>query len=278
MNRKHRHHPAASKARAGGGRAEGSDRIIIFGIHAVEAALANPQRVIRHVALSGNAERRLQQSLAARQLVHERVLPKDLDRRLGGDTVHQGALIEAEPLPEPTLAALVERMKDRPLLVLDQVTDPHNVGAILRSAAVFGAAGLVLTRRHSPPLDGALAKAASGALEHVPIALVQNLARALQDLKEHAVTVVGLDGEASERLENGPWPERAALVLGAEGRGLRQLTRASCDRLWRIATEGALQSLNVSNAASVALHWATLQRLGSAGRTKPHGATPGAAP
>ena len=105
------------------------------------------------------------------------VLPKDLDRRLGPDTVHQGALIEAEPLPEPTLAELAESAAGRPLIVLDQVTDPHNVGAILRSAAVFGAAGLVMTRRHSPPLDGALAKSASGALEHVPVALVQNLAR-----------------------------------------------------------------------------------------------------
>src|SRR5262245_30502377 len=155
----------------------GNDQLLIFGIHAVEAALANPHRVIRRVALSANAERRLELSLARRQLVHERVLPRDLDRRLGPETVHQGALIEAEPLPEPSLAALTEEMGGRPLLILDQVTDPHNVGAILRSAAVFGAAGLVMTRRHSPPLEGALAKAASGALEHVPVALVQNLAR-----------------------------------------------------------------------------------------------------
>src|SRR5262245_22497001 len=274
MTHKQRHHQRDLKAPA----AKGEQPLIIFGIHAVAAALANPHRVIRHVALSGNAERRLQQSLAARQLAHERVLPKDLDRRLGAETVHQGALIEAEPLPEPSLASLAERLPWGPLLVLDQVTDPHNVGAILRSAAVFGAAGLVLTRRHSPPLDGALAKSASGALEQVPIALVQNLARAVLDLKQLGVMIVGLDAEASAGLESGTWPQRAALVLGAEGKGLRQLTRASCDRLCRIASAGALNSLNVSNAAAVALHWAGLQRLGKTGRPHVDGATLGAAP
>ena len=235
---------------------------LIFGVHAVEAALANPQRVIRKLFLTDNAERRLHAALAARQLAHERVLPRDLDRRLGPDTVHQGALIEAAPLPEPTLAQLAETAAGRPLIVLDQVTDPHNVGAILRSAAVFGAAGLVMTRRHSPPLGGALAKSASGALEIVPVALAQNLARAIADLKELDFTVMGLDGDATELLEDTDWPERVALVLGAEGKGLRQLTRESCDKLVRVAANGAFASLNVSNAAAVALHWAAAQRLG----------------
>ena len=235
---------------------------LIFGVHAVEAVLANPKRVIRKLYLTDNAERRLHDSLAARQVAHDRVLPRDLDRRLGPDTVHQGALIEAAPLPEPTLAELAERAAGRPLIVLDQVTDPHNVVAILRSAAVFGAAGLVMTRRHSPPLDGALAKSASGALEIVPVALVQNLARGLADLKEQHFTIVGLDGDATERLEDTSWPELVVLVLGAEGKGLRQLTRESCDRLVRVATDGAYASLNVSNAAAVALHWGAAQRLG----------------
>src|SRR5262245_4284932 len=262
ISHQHRHHQKDAKP-AAGSRAQGEEPLMIFGIHAVAAALANPHRVIRHVALSGNAERRLQPSLAARQLAHERVLPKDLDRRLGAETVHQGALIEAEPLPEPSLASLAERLPLGPLLVLDQVTDPHNVGAILRSAAVFGAAGLVLTRRHSPPLAGALAKSASGALEHVPIALVQNLARSLTELKELCVAIIGLDGDAADRLEALAWPERMALVLGAEGRGLRQLTRETCDRCCRIATEGPIGSINVSNAAAIALHLAAIARLGS---------------
>jgi 23S rRNA (guanosine2251-2'-O)-methyltransferase len=114
----------------------------------VEAALANPRRTIAKLYLTDNAERRLQQALSARQLAHERVLPKDLDRRLGPDTVHQGAVIETEPLPEPTIEDLAQIGAGRPIIVLDQVTDPHNVGAILRSAAVVGAAGLVMTRRH----------------------------------------------------------------------------------------------------------------------------------
>jgi 23S rRNA (guanosine2251-2'-O)-methyltransferase len=275
MNHRHRQRPSTGQA---GRHPERDEHLLIFGIHAVEAALANPNRIIRKVSLSANAERRLQHSLAARQLVHERVLPKDLDRRLGHDTVHQGALIEAEPLPEPTLAGLTRQMADRPLLVLDQVTDPHNVGAILRSAAVFGAAGLIMTRRHSPPLDGALAKAASGALEHVPVALVQNLARALDELKQLGVMVVGLDGTASEHLDRALWPGQVALTLGAEGRGLRELTRSSCDRLYRIATDGPLDSLNVSNAAAVALYWTVLQRRGAVAPPKAHGATRCGAP
>jgi 23S rRNA (guanosine2251-2'-O)-methyltransferase len=256
--------------RPGGGRrgaasAAGStdDCVLIFGVHAVEAALRNPWRRVRRVFLTDNAEHRLRAVLAERPMEHERVLPRDLDRRLGADTVHQGALAEAEALPEPTLAELAQGAEGRPLLVLDQVTDPHNVGAILRSAAVLGAGGLVMTRRHSPPLDGTLAKSASGALEHVPVALVQNLARAIAELKELGFTPIGLDGEAPESIEAIEWPEQAALVLGAEGKGLRQSTRESCGRLVRIATDGALGgSLNVSNAAAIALHWAAAARLG----------------
>ena len=202
----------------------------------MEAALANPSRNIRQLYLTDNAERRLAEALASRaQLAHERVLPTDLDRRLGPDTVHQGALLETEPLPEPTLAELAERAAGRPLIVLDQVTDPHNVGAILRSAAVFGAAGLVMTRRHSPPLDGALAKSASGALEHVPVALVQNLARALAELKELGCIVLGLDETPPSALEDGRWPARVGAGAGRGGQGparadARQLRPARAHR------------------------------------------------
>ena len=257
MPDRHGHHQPKRHRTAGA-----EDRqTLIFGIHAVEAALANPQRKVRRLSLTDNAEIRLRPALAERKVTHERALPRDLDRRLGADTVHQGALLETEPLPEPDLRGLADGAARRPIVVLDQVTDPHNVGAILRSAAVFGSAGVVMTRRHSPPLDGALAKSASGALEHVPVALVQNLARALAELKELDFIVIGLDGEADDRLEDIDWPERAALVLGAEGKGLRQLTRDSCDRLARIATDGPLASLNVSNAAAVALHLAAMRRL-----------------
>jgi len=257
MPDRHRQH-APKRHRAAG---HDDRQTLIFGIHAVEAALANPQRDVRRLYLTDNAEIRLRPALAARQLTHERTSPRDLDRRLGADTVHQGALLETDPLPEPDLVELAEAAGGRPIVVLDQVTDPHNVGAILRSSAVFGAAGLVMTRRHSPPLDGALAKSASGALEHVPVALVQNLARALAELKELGLIVIGLDGEAPDLLEEIDWPERAALVLGAEGKGLRQLTRDSCDRLARIATDGPLASLNVSNAAAVALHLGCMRRM-----------------
>jgi 23S rRNA (guanosine2251-2'-O)-methyltransferase len=241
-------------------RRDRDEEVLIFGIHAVEAALANPGREIAGLHLTDNAERRLAASLARRQLAHERVLPRDLDRRLGPDTVHQGALLETRALPEARLEALAEGAGRGPVIVLDQVTDPHNVGAILRSAAAFGAAGLVLTRRHSPPLDGALAKSASGALEIVPVALVQNLACAILELKELGVMVIGLVGDSEAQLEALDWPERIALVLGAEGRGLRELTRQSCDRLCRIATQEAFPSLNVSNAAAVALHVAAMRR------------------
>ncbi|MFA5899317.1 MAG: 23S rRNA (guanosine(2251)-2'-O)-methyltransferase RlmB [Hyphomicrobium sp.] len=240
----------------------GSDdgRVQLYGIHPVEAALRNPHRSIRRLSMTENAERRLADAIAARHATPERVSPRDLDRLLGADTVHQGALLETEPLPEPDIAELAARADAGPLVVLDQVTDPHNVGAILRSAAVFGAAGLVMTRRHSPPLDGTLAKSASGALELVPVALVQNLSTSIAELKEHACIILGLDGEAEHAIEQESFSERIALVLGAEGKGLRELTRKNCDRLVRISTTGLIGSLNVSNAAAISLHFAAWKR------------------
>jgi 23S rRNA (guanosine2251-2'-O)-methyltransferase len=236
--------------------------IRLFGIHTVEAALGNPRRRINRLILTDNAARRLAEPIAKRGIAPERSSPRDLDRLLGPDTVHQGALLETEPLPTPELAELANASAagQGPIVVLDQVTDPHNVGAILRSAAVFGAAGLVMTARHSPPLDGALAKSASGALELVPVALVQNLARALTTLAELGVQRLGLDGEASALIEDQPLTGAIALVLGAEGKGLRQLTRESCDLLCAIAAPGPIASLNVSNAAAVALHLAAMRR------------------
>lgn len=235
--------------------------LTIYGIHAVEAALCNPRRTILRLMVTQNAEHRLAEAIAHRGLSVEPVQSRELDRRLGPDTVHQGVLAEAEPLPDPALATLVDGSAQAgPLVVLDQVTDPHNVGAIIRSAAVFGCSGLIMTRRHSPPLGGALAKSASGGLEAVPVVLVGNLAQALAELRKLHVHCIGLDGEADATLEDEPLTGSLAIVLGAEGKGLRQLTRDSCDRLCRIRASGPLASLNVSNAAAVALHVAAMRR------------------
>lgn len=257
--------PRHSKSVArGGGRAgrkpaknADSGRVQLFGLHAVEAALANEKRPVYAIQATENAAHKLGSLIAKRGLEPERVLPKALDRQLGADTVHQGVLLEAGPLDS---LALEDLDLSGTLLVLDQVTDPHNVGAALRSAAAFGAKGLVMTQRHSPPLGGVLAKSASGALDLVPIVQVRNLAEALAELGERGITRLGLAEEADQTLEDAPLTFPLALVLGAEGRGLRQLTRERCDVLCRISTASALASLNVSNAAAVALHWARVRR------------------
>jgi len=240
-----------------------NDGIIrLYGLHPVEAALSNPQRRINRVTATDNAARKVETALTARGLTVEPTTPRDLDKLLGSDTVHQGIMIETDALPEPELEALAEAaIRQRlPLIVLDQVTDPHNVGAVLRSAAVFGATGVVITRRHSPPLNGTLAKAASGALELVDVALVQNLARALAELKEYGLRIVALDGDGGGLLDDEPFDSGVALVLGAEGRGLRQSTREGSDAVVRIATGGKIDSLNVSNAAAISLHLAAMRR------------------
>jgi 23S rRNA (guanosine2251-2'-O)-methyltransferase len=239
------------------GLANATDTALLYGYHAVAAALANPHRTIQRLLVSEGAAQRLAEAIDARALKPEIVEPRDLDRLLGADAVHQGMALVTDFLPEPSLASLSAASAHglAPLLlVLDQVTDPHNVGAILRSAAVFDVAGVIMTRVHSPPLSGVLAKAASGALEHVPVVLVTNLARAMEELADLGVTRLGLDGDAADTLEAQKVVGPAALVLGAEGKGLRRLTRENCDVLCRLSTFGALSSLNVSNAAAVALH------------------------
>ena len=234
---------------------EASDKVVLYGLHAAEAALANPNRTLLRAVATENAAQRLGPLLAKRGLKAEPAIPRDLDRMLGADTVHQGVLLEAEPLPP---VALDEVDPEGILLVLDQVTDPQNVGAALRSAAAFGVAGVVMTERHSPPFSGALAKAASGALDIVPVVLVKNLAQTLTELGECAVLRVGLAEQADLALEQTELTRPLALVLGAEGQGLRRLTREHCDLICRISTKSALASLNISNAAAIALHWASL--------------------
>jgi len=182
----------------------------------------------------------------------------DLGRLVPNDAPHQGVVIEAEPLDEVWLDDLFQGVGERAiLLVLDQVTDPHNVGAILRSAAAFGAIGIVTQDRHSPPESGVVAKAASGALESMPWARVVNLARALEEIAEAGFWRIGLAGDADTELKSALGPQRVALVLGAEGLGLRPNTREHCDALARLPITDAVESLNVSNAAAVALYAAS---------------------
>jgi 23S rRNA (guanosine2251-2'-O)-methyltransferase len=232
----------------------GGDTAVLYGWHTVTAALANPARHVRKLLATENAARRLAEAGAAATIQPEIVRPDVIAARLAPDAVHQGLCAEADPLPSP---AIEELAAGGIVLVLDQITDPHNVGAIFRSAAAFAVTAVVTTARHSPEATGVLAKAASGALEHVPLVTVQNLARALGALKAKGHLVVGLDASGEEQLAALPLRRPLALVLGAEGKGLRQLTKDTCDHVARLALPGAIQSLNVSNAAAVALFVAT---------------------
>ncbi len=228
--------------------------IVLYGWHTVTAALANPARHIRKLLATENALRRLADEGVPLPVEPEVVRPDAIAARLSADAVHQGIYAEADPLPSPALAELAA---GGIVLVLDQITDPHNVGAILRTAAAFAVAAVVTTARHSPEATGVLAKSASGALEWVPIVTVQNLARALTEMKEQGFLVVGLDSEAGDDIAATQLSAPLALVLGAEGKGLRQGTRAICDRLARLDLPGAIKSLNVSNAAALSLYVAS---------------------
>jgi 23S rRNA (guanosine2251-2'-O)-methyltransferase len=230
-----------------------SEALWIYGLHPVLAALANPRREVRRLVATPNALARLCGAGAAIGIAPEEATPRALDRILGGEAVHQGVAVEVaplEPLPITSLsgACLV--------LLLDQVTDPHNVGAIMRSALAFGAEAVVTTRRHAPAESGVLAKAASGALDRLAVVEVRNLARALHELGEFGFTRIGLDSEAETAIEDAMTGARIALVLGAEGKGLRRLTRDTCDTVARLSVPGPLASLNVSNAAVLALYLA----------------------
>ena len=224
---------------------------ILYGWHTVSAALANPRRTIRKLLLTENAARRLADENIDTRVTPEIVRPQLIDQRLGPDAVHQGLLAEADPLPSPDIETLKQ---EGIVLVLDQITDPHNVGAILRSAAAFAVKAIVTTARHSPEATGVLAKSASGALELVPLVLVQNLARTLTALNERGFLTVGLDSEGTDDLSRVELREPLALVLGAEGKGLRQLTRETCANVARLDMPGEIKSLNVSNAAVLALY------------------------
>ncbi|KAA0971273.1 RNA methyltransferase [Aureimonas fodinaquatilis] len=223
----------------------------LYGLHTVVAALANPRRKLIRLYATRNAVNRLEIDPENLSCPFELVEPRVLDSELGSDAVHQGVMLETRPLPPLGLDHLDAADL---VLVLDQVTDPHNVGAILRSATAFGAGAVVTTTRHSPQESGVLAKSASGALEEIPYLQVVNLAEVLEDLTRRGFQTIGLDSDGPMPLEQTFNGKRFALVLGSEGKGLRQKTRATVDALARLEAPGAIRSLNVSNAAAVALY------------------------
>ena len=233
-----------------------ANRPRFWGKHAVSAALDNPNRKVLRAWATREASEFMQFPKEVQVTLAE---APDLGRLVPTDAPHQGIVIEVEPLEDAWLDdVLAEAPEHAVLLVLDQVTDPHNVGAILRSAAAFGAVGIVTQDRHSPPEGGALAKAASGALERVPWVRVVTLARALEQIGEAGFWRIGLAGEAEADLKSALGPPRVALVLGAEGAGMRQNTREHCDALARLPITDSIESLNVSNAAAVALYAASV--------------------
>ena len=244
------------------GAAPDGDLVRLYGLHTVRAALDNPRRSIRRMLVTRNALERLGiADPAVLPFSAEIVEPREIDRITGTDAVHQGVMTEAEPLRPKKLDGLDHVAL---VVVLDQVTDPHNVGAILRSAVAFGAGALITTERHSPAESGVLAKSASGALEHIDHIEVRNLADALEKLHAAGFQTVGLDSDGPSELEESFAGNKLALVLGAEGKGLRQKTRATVSVLARLDMPGAIRSLNVSNAAAVSLY-AARKHLGTVG-------------
>ena len=233
-----------------------ANRPRFWGKHAVAAALDNPDRKVLRAWATREAAGFMQFPKDVQVTLAD---VADLGRLVPHDAPHQGVVIETEPLEEVWIDDVLAGTSERAiLLVLDQVTDPHNVGAILRSAAAFDAIGIVTQDRHSPPESGALAKAASGALERVPWVRVVNLARALEEIGDAGFWRIGLAGEADTDLKDALGPPRVALVLGAEGPGMRQNTREHCDALARLPITDSIESLNVSNAAAVALYAASI--------------------
>ncbi|WP_415920998.1 23S rRNA (guanosine(2251)-2'-O)-methyltransferase RlmB [Tateyamaria sp. SN6-1] len=238
-------------------KADAAATVWLFGLHAVRDALMNPRREKLRLIVTLNALSKLEEAVAQSGLTPEMADPRRFPAPLDPGSVHQGAALEVKPLDWGRLADVAIGAEVPRLVLLDRVTDPHNVGAILRSAEVFGASAVIGTRHHSAPETGALAKTASGALERQPYLRVRNLADAIVELQHMGYVVLGLDGTADMDIEDALHERRAgpvALVFGAEGPGLRDKTKATCDMLVRIDAAGGFGSLNVSNAAAVALY------------------------
>ena len=266
-------HGTSTPAQGGGGAERSSPRrewsaapgsVMLWGRHAVAAALANPERRVDTIFYAGRAEAPLQVIFQELSAERRALLPEptelsapDINDKVPPDAVHQGLVAIARQLDNPSLEDLLDQLGETTntlLVVLDQVTDPHNVGAVLRSAAAFGAAGLILQTRHAPPADGVLAKSASGALELVPIVEVTNIARALDTLKSKGFWCVGLSGDGTIPISEARLEGNVAMVLGAEGPGLRRLPRERCDLIARLPTESSFATLNISNAAAISFY------------------------
>ena len=226
----------------------------LFGKHAVLAALANPSRKIKRVLLTKNAQAELGENILSHIKNLQLTEVQKLDAMLPIGSVHQGIALECEPLAQPSLNQILSQDPLKPLLILDQVSDPHNVGAILRTAAAFGVGAVIVTDRHAPTESGVMAKSASGACEIVPLVAVGNLVQAIEHIKKAGYWVAGLDGEAKQTLAEAKFDNKTALILGAEGKGLRRLTGEHCDYLVKIPMSPLMESLNVSNAAAIALY------------------------
>lgn len=227
---------------------------IIYGRHAALAALANPMRKIRRVMVTANARKEIGEVQFSSTKNVSVLDAGKLESQLPKDAVHQGIAVECEPLSQPSLSEWLAEAIKKPILLLDQVSDPHNVGAILRSAAAFDAGCVVVTDRNAPAESGVMAKSASGALEIVPLISVTNLVKAIEEIKKHEYWVAGLDGNATQDIKDAKLGSKTALVLGAEGRGLRRLTGEHCDYLVKLPMSDRMESLNVSNAAAVGLY------------------------
>jgi 23S rRNA (guanosine2251-2'-O)-methyltransferase len=229
-----------------------ADQVYLYGLHTVRAALDNSERKLIKLSATQNALARLEiENIDGLSFPVDIVSPQDIDKVLGPEAIHQGVMLETRPLPLRRLEAL----KESPLLlVLDQVTDPHNVGAIMRTAVAFGAGAVITTMRHSPTESGVMAKSASGALELIPYIQITNLSDALGELQKLGFFTIGLDSDGPAPLEGTFSGEKIALVLGSEGKGLRQKTRETVNALARLDMPGAIKSLNVSNAAAIALY------------------------
>ena len=234
--------------------AVGADNML-WGYHTVREALRSPRRTIHTLYATQAAAERLADEIAARNIEPAIVDPAELDRLLPAGAVHQGMAARVAAMPELDISELPG---DGFVLVLDQVTDPHNLGAIIRSAAAFAVSAVIMTERNAPPLAGVVAKSASGGLEHAPVITVVNLARALDELGKMGYWRIGLDSDGEASLEHTRLERPLALVLGAEGKGLRRLTRENCDVVARLDMPGAIRSLNVSNACAVAMSIASL--------------------